>query len=143
MVNKPEDLLIKNIEKNKHGFDHARFLDEVNNIFQFSHLNNRNTFLFKDSKPYKYEVQKSFDVNFIPNPLNTENVKNKYIQEGYTVQIRGIQAVNNFFNALCVSEFKKTFCLNNYNLYLSHKSTNAFKKHKDPHNAIIYFLKGG
>lgn len=124
------------------NFNVSSFNKAVNEIFLGSSLYKRNLFLFKDGKSSPIDELKSFDLNFSTLPLAEPEIVKKFLKEGYSFQIRGLQSLGNFFYDRSVKEFKKTFCLNNYNLYLSPANTNAFKRHKDPYNSIIYFLKG-
>lgn len=135
---------LKNIQLKlyEQAFDPSEFNQAIDSVFQSSHLNKRNLFFFKEGEPLQYELPKSFDLNFISNPLCHKKLYDKFLKEGFGMQIRGLQSCSEYFYKKSLLEFRKTFCLNNFNLYLSERETKSFKKHADPFHAFVYFLRG-
>ena len=124
------------------SFNSSEMLAEINYILKYSHLTKRNLFFFKEGKGLEFDLPKDYDFNFIMNIFKNKTLSKAFYDEDYGIQIRGLQNCNKYFFTKSLRDFRETFCLNNYNLYINKSHTHSFKRHKDPYNSIIYFLKG-
>tara|TARA_B100001971_G_scaffold215190_1_gene259613 strand:- start:42750 stop:43640 length:891 start_codon:yes stop_codon:yes gene_type:complete len=126
----------------KSEFDSSEILNEVSLILHSGHLNKRNLFFFKEGKGLSLPEIKSFDVNFIKNPLSMEELTSAFFTKGYGLQLRNLQSISRYFYIESLKAFRATFSLNNFNLYMNKSQTKSFNKHADPYFSLIYFLEG-